>query len=476
LILLVLLLPLFFPGCGRSLGTAKDRPNLLLISVDTLRADRLGCYGYDRPTSPNIDRLAAEGVLFENAFSSSPKTTPSHMSILTGLYPRTHNVYMWGKDSQGIYTGKTLSEEIPTLAEILKGFGYTNVAFTGGANVAGKIGFDRGFEIYDEESNTAAAVRWLRENADRRFFMFYHTYYTHSPYLPPPPYDTKYDPSYSGGIPSHDEMREELGLEKDELWTGIWEVLHSRFWSAVDPGNPADRNHLSSLYDGSIEYVDKTFIRELIDTLRETGVLDKTLIVFTSDHGEEFFEHGRVEHDSIYSEVARVPLVLRFPGRLPAGRRIGQLVRSIDILPTVLELIGIPLDSEIQGTSLLPAVLEGENLELDVYADFNDYLPPVIESVRAGPWCLLMDQREIDPVKVTGAPPLRFFKLYNIEDDPAEVRDLSGTHPDVLTRLRTRMRELRIESSRKHSEEGLDQEDASVDRWNVERLKALGYL
>ncbi|MDP8234748.1 MAG: sulfatase [Candidatus Erginobacter occultus] len=474
LVLIVLLLPGLFPGCGRS--PEKDRPNLLLISVDTLRADHLGCYGYDRPTSENIDRLAEEGVLFENAFSASPWTTPSHMSIMTGYYPRVHNVYMWGRDARGIYSGKVLSGNIPTLAEILKEHGYTNVAFTGGANVAGKIGFARGFEIYDEDSDTDAAVEWLRENADRRFFMFYHTYFTHSPYLPAPPYDSKYDPSYSGEIPSRVELMKEMGMEKNDLWQGLWQALHNRYWSAVAFDDPADWYHLKALYDGSIEAVDAEFIKELIGTLRAKGVLDRTLVVFTSDHGEEFLEHGRAEHDSIYREVAQVPLILRLPGVLPAGTRVRQLVRNIDILPTILELLGIPPEREIQGISLMPAVTRGEALDLEVHADSNDFLPPAIESVRSGPWFLLMDQREIRDGEPDGIKHPGFFRLFNTDEDPGETRDVRARYPEVTDRLRKRLRAQRIESSRKFAEEAADQEDASVGRWNVERLKALGYL
>jgi len=476
LIVFITLLLLLCPGCGSKTEPEAGQPNLLLISVDTLRADRLGCYGYKRPTSPTIDRLAEEGVLFENAIATSPQTTPSHMSIITGFYPRAHNVYMWGRDENGTYSGRVLSGEIPTLAEILKGYGYTNVAFTGGANVAGKIGFDRGFEIYDEESNSAAAVEWLRENAEEQFFLFYHTYFTHAPYLPLPPYGSRYDPAYLGKIPSYDELTEELGVVKGELWSGIWQALYNRFWSKVNPADPADRYHLHALYDECIGYVDAVFIKELIDTLRTEGILDRTLIVFTSDHGEEFFEHGRKEHDSIYGEVVRVPLIMRLPGALPGGMRIEQLVRGIDIMPTILELLGIPLDVEIQGTSLLAAATDGKELNLKAHSDYNDFFPPVIDSIRSGPWFLLMDQRTRSGGEPGDGSLPRFFQLFNTDDDPGETRNLAEKYPEVAARLRTELRALRIESSRKHAEEGADQEKAAVDRWNVERLKALGYL
>ncbi len=472
----IIIFLIFTLACGRGKHGTGDRPNLLLISVDTLRADRLGCYGYSRNTSPRIDELARGGALFRNAFSSSPKTTPSHMSILTGLYPRAHNVYMWKMDPEGTFRGVTLSKNIPTLAEILKDHGYTNVAFTGGANVAGRMGFSRGFEIYDETGDTEAACRWLEENAEERFFLFYHTYYTHDPYLPPPPYDTRYDPDYSGDIPSRKDLMEETGVAEGEDWHGIWQVMHERFWAKVDLADPADRRRINALYDGAISYVDNELIRELLKSLEETGNLDRTLVVFTSDHGEEFLEHGRLEHNSLYREVARVPLIMRLPGVVPEGIRVEELVRTVDILPTILDILGIPLKTAAQGTSLRPLLTGDEIQELSVYADFNDYLPPVIESIRSGPWFLLMDQRaggDNDSIREEASS---FFSLYNTENDPGETVDVSSRYPETTDRLRKQLGAFRIESSRKHAEEARDQQPGEMDIENIERLKALGYL
>ena len=475
-LILTSLLTLIGLACGRIDSDLTDRPNLLLISVDTLRSDRLGCYGYGRDTSPNIDLIADKGVLFEHAFSASPKTTPSHMSILTGLYPRAHNVYMWDMDSHGTYSGRRLSEKVTTLAEILKEYGYTNVAFTGGANVAGEIGFDRGFEIYDESADTEAACRWLEENVEKKFFLFYHTYYAHDPYLPPPPYDTKYDPGYSGSIPTRKELMDELGIQEGEARHGIWQPLQKRFWSGIDLNDPADRRHLNALYDGAINYVDNELIGSLIKSLEKSGTLDNTLIVFTSDHGEEFLEHGRLEHNSIYREVASVPLIMRLPGILPAGKRINQMVRTIDIMPTILDLLGISSDASIQGANLLPAILDDRELDLTAGADFNDYAPPVIESIREGDWFLLMDQRQSISGKngeLAGTP---FFALFNTGEDPGEQNNVLAEFPEVAKRLRKNLRAQRIESSRKYAEEAAEQQSATMDIKNIERLKALGYL
>ena len=468
--MMVFLLSLVGLGCGRSGPVAGKRPNLLLISIDTLRADRLGCYGYGRDTSPHIDVLAKEGVLFENAFSSSPKTTPSHMSIMTGLYPRVHNVYMWDQDKQGAYSGSILSENIPTLADILKEYGYTNVAFTGGANVAGNIGFGRSFEIYDEQADTEAACRWLKNNAEEPFFMFYHTYYTHDPYLAPQPYDKKYDHSYAGNIPLREELFKELGIREEEPLHGIWQVLHKRFWAKVDVNDPGDMQHISALYDGCVDYVDNEFIKSLIESLREKGVLDNTLVVLTSDHGEEFLEHGRLLHESLYGEVTRVPFIMRLPNVLPKGTRIQQLVRTVDIMPTILDLLGIPCEATVQGVSLLPAIKHDKELDLVAYADFNDYAPPVVESLRSGSWFYLLDQRQ------RGGASIPFTQMYNAERDPGEAADLAGSLPEVAGQLNTEMSALRIECSKMHEGKAADQETATMDQKNIDRLKALGYL
>jgi arylsulfatase A-like enzyme len=463
--------------CLRCEGGAQgDRPNLLLISVDTLRADHLGCYGYARDTSPTVDALAAEGVVFENAFSSSPKTTPSHMSIMTGLYPRAHNVYMWKRNGSGPYAGKSLSEKVPTLAEILRQHGYATAAFTGGANVAGKIGFGRGFEIYDEESDTEGACAWIRQNGGKRFFLFYHTYYTHDPSLPPSPYDTRYDPDYAGGIVPGPTLLRDLGIKEGEPWREVWDELSERFWKTVDVRNPRDIRHLNALYDGAIAYVDRDFIAALIAALRTAGVLDQTLIVFTSDHGEEFLEHGRLRHDSLYREVTHVPLILRLPGVLPAGKRIGGLARSIDILPTVLDLLNLPLPAPVQGISLIPAIRSGRDPGLAVYADFNDFAPPFVESVRTGEWFYLMDQRDYLTREGKKRTAPGFNGLFDSRRDPGEIADLAVSRPEEAIRLQTHLRSLRIESSRLHSERAAEQKVTTMDQENLNRLKALGYL
>ncbi len=221
--------------------------------------------------------------------------------------------------------------------------------------------------------------------------------------------------------------------------------------------------------------MDHEFIAALLASLRAAGVLDRTLIVFTSDHGEEFLEHGRFRHDSLYREVTRVPLILRLPGVLPAGKRVGQLVRSVDLLPTVLDILGLPLPSSVQGVSLLPAVRRDRDLGLEVYADFDDFAPPFIESVRTREWFYLMDQRDYLTREGKKRAP-GFHWLFDAGRDPGEIADLSLSRPAAVARLQMRLRGLRIESSRLHFERAAEQKATTMDAENLKRLKALGYL
>lgn len=464
-------------GCSKREQDVPPPPNLLLISIDTLRADHLSCYGYKRNTSARIDKLAADGILFENCFSVSCKTTPSHMSIMTGLYPQEHNVYMWSKNAQGPCLGKTLSPAIPTLAEILKQKGYHNVAFTGGANVAAKIGFGRGFEIYREDDNIEAAVEWLQKNCNKPFFMFYHTYYTHDPYLPPPPYDKKFNPEYSGEIPNKAAFLKTMKIDETEDWHGQWDRLHQYYWSKVNLNDKHDLFHLKALYDGCINNVDDNFIGGLLDSLQSQGQLDNTLIIITSDHGEEFLEHGRTLHDSLYKEVTHVPLIMRLPEKIPAGLRVRQIVRSIDIMPTVLDLLDIKAEVGMRGISLLPTTAN-TNLNLTAYSDFNDFAPPYIESLRNASQFLLMDQRLSLAKNQNALQKSGITQFYNTDNDPAEINNIIETAWRDAERMKTTMHQLRIDFAKFRATTTINYQpsDLPMDKKNIKRLKSLGYI
>lgn len=319
---------------------AASRPNrnVILISIDTLRADHLGTYGYRRDTSPFFDGLAEQGVLFERAISQIPGTLPSHMSIFTGLYPVEHGVYP--PDS-------TLSPAIETLPEAFRRAGYRTGGFTAGGFMDGRYGFARGFEAFDDTipdtdkdaehvfGNGLKFLRGLEEG--ERFFLFLHTYQVHDPYVPPRGYENRFwsGPPPPGTFPSTGPNLLDVNLGTRAI-------------------TPEVVRHFEALYDSEIRATDDS-LRRLFAGLRDLGLLENTWIVITSDHGEEFFEHGMMAHEQIYDECLHVPLLILPPekGR-PAPRRVRDLVESVDIAPTLHELAGLAPRTPPSGESLVP--------------------------------------------------------------------------------------------------------------------------
>lgn len=299
---------------GRNAVETASGPsqNILLITLDTTRADHLGCYGYGPARTPNLDRLAGEGIRFSRAYCPAPLTLPSHVSILTGLDPAGHGVRN---------NGHALPAGIGTLAEILKGRGYATAAFVSSFSVDSRFGLDRGFEVYDDmfrsdlpfktlnaerraEDTFTPFARWLEKNRARKFFGWVHFYDPHWPYDPPPPY-------------------------KEEF---------------------ADRP-----YDGEIAYVDR-FVGAILDRLRDKGLLDRTLIVVAGDHGEGLGDKVEIGHGIfLYEETLRVPLVFRDPSVFPRPRVIDGQVGLVDVAPTLLEIAGLKAEAAaMKGRSLVP--------------------------------------------------------------------------------------------------------------------------
>ncbi|MGB6002880.1 MAG: sulfatase [Thermoanaerobaculia bacterium] len=330
----VLLLTIGSSGCGG----APSHPNVLLISVDTLRADHLGIYGYPRPTSPHIDELARQGVVFENAYSTSSWTLPSHVSLLTGLYPSFHGV----QDE-----GTKLVETVPTLAEGFRQLGYHTLALVSHFYVSSEFGLQRGFDTFDDSllysgpKNPVAGEmvdrfeELLEEIPAKPLFAFVHFFDPHWSYTPPAPFAERFaDPEYKGPV------------------DGSVESLSPFF----TPGTPIDRPDLQQmidLYDGEIAYLDSQ-IGRLLEVLDRRGLLDDLIIVFTADHGEEFKEHGQLGHAmTLFEEQVRVPLIIAGNSAFRPGTRRQDLVSLIDIGPTLMELVGSDLLAQAQGRSLL---------------------------------------------------------------------------------------------------------------------------
>lgn len=358
-------------------AAAVSGPNVLLISIDMLRADHVHCYRYQRQTTPHIDQLAAEGVLFENHISSTSWTLPAHAAMFTGLADSVHGC---------TDTDRRLPDKLVTLAERFAAAGYRTVGFYSGPFLHPAFGLGQGFEHYQnctsyaklldesppeqwnadktvERSSHAdvtnpivyAAVKdWLTAHHQSRFFMFVHMWDPHFDFIPPPPYDTMWDPDYHGSIDGRN-------------------FFHNKDINAALPAR--DIEHLIALYDGEITCTDE-YVGRIIDELRNYGVLDKTVVVVTADHGTEFFEHGDKGHrKTLFDEVLRIPLILRYPDKLPAGRRVAAQTRMIDLAPTLLELAGLPAAPDMMGHSLVALATSGTR-------DFDNTAVSELFSVR----------------------------------------------------------------------------------------------
>lgn len=333
-------------------ASAAPRPiNVILVVVDTLGAGHLGTYGYARATDPRLKRLAASGPVFLNTIAQSDWTLSSLASIMTGLYPSVHGAMLptldenFGSDlGAGRYhprAGERLEPSRPTLAAVLAHGGYKTAGFISGGFPNSIFGFGAGFDEYHNgggrmEQLSAAYLSWIEKHRREKFFIYIHVNDVHDPYQAPPPYNSMRTRPYKGKL---DGSREANDALDDAVAAGR-------------PPSAEDLDHLRSLYDGGISYTDE-HIGRLLDRLKEWGLDRNTAVIVTADHGEAFLEHGYLRHtNAFYDEVIQVPLLAVFPG-LKKGQRLGGQARLIDIMPTILDYVGLPAPP-MQGRSLLP--------------------------------------------------------------------------------------------------------------------------
>jgi arylsulfatase A-like enzyme/Flp pilus assembly protein TadD len=410
-------------GCGH-----RQRPwNLLVVTFDTTRADYLGCYGRASARTPHLDRLAAEGFRFANAFTAVPVTLPSHSTIFTGTYPLAHGV----RDN-GVFQ---LPEEADTLAEVLHRAGYATGAAIGSFPLTRQFGIAQGFDFFDDhvtitgedyrgdplsnrpdlffDERPAARVNdailpWLRAQGERPFFAWIHYWDPHHPHIPPPPFNQLY---------------------------------------------------LHDLYQGEIAYADQS-LGVVLDDLRGRGLLDRTLVVMAGDHGEGRGEHGEETHSTLaYDSTLHVPLIVRVPGR-GGGRVIDQRVGTVDIMPTILDLLGLPVGPQIQGRSLVP-LLDGRSLPPRPY--YAETLTPRV-GFGWGELRVIFD----GPYKyIFGPRP----ELYRLDEDPGEIHDLVAAEPEVAARMKQRLAAMMRRYARPHAA-AVHQADDETRR----QLAALGYV
>jgi len=400
---------------GPAPAEAAKRPNVLLYVLDTLRADRLGCYGYTPTPSPHLDRFAADGILFRDATAQAPWTRPSVASILTGQLPAAHGAVTLRDGLRG---------DIPTLAERFRAAGYETAGFVTNINVAAPFGFDRGFDRYDylpEAPATpgvhvpasqmhAAALVWLDGRAATRPFLLYlHATDTHSPYWPNAASLRRFlDPP-----PPAAEI----------------EALEQRLARAPDRLSTEEVRTLSALYLAEIAQWDEAFGR-LWEALRARGADADTVVVFTADHGEEFRDHGGLEHGhTLYQEQVHVPLVIRLPGGRGGGQVVDGLVRSVDLFPTLLAMGALPPEAFVPGRAILSSSGAVPDAGMEDAIASTQFTRRQVEAIVIPPWKII--------VPPPGSP--RAAEVYDLARDPAESRDLSAEHPVLIGYARQRL-------------------------------------
>jgi arylsulfatase A-like enzyme len=436
-------------GCsGRK---TNKRPNVLLISLDTVRRDHCSVYGYEHNTTPNLIKLAKQGALFDLAYSPASTTSPSHATMFTSLYPVTHGV---------VKNGLEFSDKYETLAEILKGQGYQTASFVSSFVLHSKFGFAQGFDFFDDEFlpqecktyvtewegitindsfdrrapyTTARAINWLKNKRDSSmpFFMFVHYFDPHNPYLPPEPFRSFFAPRNVSA-------------------------------SFVDIAK--------GLYDAEIAFTDK-YCNDLIEQIGLMGLKDDTLIVIVSDHGEGLMQHGYMFHGvHIYEEYVRVPMIFIFPGRIKNGAVFKQPVELVDLVPTILDLLDIKEQkSAFQGQNLAPTLLTGAGLDMDrpIYLHRRHYVEKWMDKiwvkgekfgVRIGKWKYIVGDEE-------GTK-----ELFNLEADPGEKNNLYMDFKKVADSLSDEL------DRWKQSHMSSSKNAPRIPEDDLKKLKTLGYV
>ncbi len=439
-------------GCSLEESSGAGlRPNVILVSIDDLRADHLGLYGHDRNTSAAIDALGSRGTVFRDASATAPWTLPSHLSIMTSLYPSEHGINFEPNFAPDVSSLPVLEDRFVTLAERFKADGYQTAAMTNGTYVQGRLGFVQGFDRYFETSQADAVPilqkelgRWLGRRDTTPFFLFLHVFKVHLPFRPPK------------------SILRELAERPELKQFGVFDFY--RVQSGKRELTPKLQEQLKLLYDAEIRYTD-TLIKTLIDELTMLGLVDDTLVVITSDHGEEFGEHGSLGHGgTLYQEALHVPLIIAGPG-VAKNRFVEAPVSSLDIMPTLLDLAGIAVDPGFSGRSLRPWLEEQGRGLRDEKGGPRTFIAEVIDdgdqliSIRRA------EEKAIFNLDRGSA------ELYDLAKDPGETNDRSDTEPETMEAFRT----LLDEYLERVADNQPSQEFVPIDEAMREQLRAVGY-
>jgi len=486
-----LLLPVFLITLNIQ---GKADPNILLVVLDTTRPDHLGCYGYERPTTPNIDQLAKDAILFTEAISVIPLTTPSHASIMTGLHPGNHLVYR---------NSYQVDSKFVMMAEILRKAGYLTGGFVSVKLVGSRVGFDQGFDYFSDaiwerrrpmgskwsdqrrrdlmgsrrgDQTIEEALQWLSENVERKFFLWVHLYDPHLPYDPPKAYGIKFNPNYKKGSGDQgclpDDHTDYIDIDKGkrdeegpyQRQTSSIPGKFSRKRLSKMPFRPIPpmsrhrrgfRRELSpdevqswiDAYDGEIAFDDDQ-LKRILDLLKVRGVYENTIVIIMGDHGEILYEkaHYFGHHLFLYQGSLKIPLIMKFPGITP--RRIQQRITQMDILPTLLDAVGIKNEGKVDGQSFWPLIAQGREVKSQEYEilvthsrDFprgvrarkapeGNQKTPYVARKRPSKFSQLFPKIAIlkDNWKlIKQIFPDESYELYNLKGDPLEQNDLHST-------------------------------------------------
>ncbi len=411
------------------------RPNIVFFLIDTLKADHLGCYGYERDTSPTMDLLASEGVRFENTISAAPWTDPSILALFTGLYPSD----VWNPGPHKKMIRKIVPEELTTLAEALASAGYYTIAASDHPGIrAGRFG--AGFDVFShlfagDEKYTGwqqtpmetirGELQTLIQNRPQGgVFLYVHLIYPHHPYNPPESYRTMFGPAAARTVP-----KERVGV--------------------------------INLYDAEIRRTDD-FMKVLLEDFALAGLTDDMILSIISDHGEGFWEHGTFEHgNSLFNELLRVPFILRAPGRLPAGVVVAEPVSHVDLFPTLLDLAGVPSPGTTRGTSLVPFALNQDVKHRVLLSEFAHS-----EMVKA------RSLQSLEEKLIHSGPGIKDKEVmyFDLENDPKERNDLSG-ESEVKSRIANLIDIFPPRVDRTQA----GQSELEPSEEMIESLKALGY-
>lgn len=469
-------------------GAPEPRPQgVIVVWADTLRRDHLGAYGYARKTSPVIDRLAAEGVLFRDCIGHASWTKVATPSLMTSLYPTSHGVHDFPD---------RLPASATTLAEVYREAGYATLSFSSILFTGRFTNLHQGFDVVHEDTSLPdrnssktsreyvdRLLRWLQSHADVPFFAFLHVSDPHDPYRPHPPYDAMWGDLAKAG--EHERQAKDVRkFVADPLMKQFGMPNRAELVRAgidADAYAAFDRDW----YDGSIREMD-TEIGRLVEGLGNLGLAGKVVVAFTADHGEEFLEHGRLFHgQTVYGEMINAPLVLWRPGALPSGRVVDETVQIVDVMPTLLEMSGLRAPTAVQGRSL-SSFWDGHDRHGEVRAASRSQERPAIsekaavtdmgappprdtESVAivAGGWKLIHNVR-----RPAGAPE---FELFDHRRDPLDARNVAAEHPDVVARLTREEVAWRARATSERLRPDSDTQRA-LSPEELERLRALGYV